>query len=97
VPRVNYEKLTSERAGEPSAMVRERVTATRQRQIERLTATRCLTNADMGPTAVRAHCRLDGVGQRLMQAAMRQLHLSAWAYQRVLKLARTIADLAGGG
>ena len=49
----------------------------------------------MGPSEVRAHCQLDGAGQRLMQAAMRQLHLSARAYHRVLKLARTIADLAG--
>jgi predicted ATPase with chaperone activity len=48
-----------------------------------------------GPLEVRRHCQLDGAGQRLMQAAMRQLHLSARAYHRVLKLARTIADLAG--
>jgi hypothetical protein len=48
----------------------------------------------MGPADVREHCRLDEVGQRLIQAAMRQLHLSARAYHRVLKLARTIADLA---
>ena len=51
----------------------------------------------MGPAEVREFCRLDEAGQRLMQAAMRQLHLSARAYHRVLKLARTIADLAGCG
>ncbi|HJZ48204.1 MAG TPA: YifB family Mg chelatase-like AAA ATPase [Roseiflexaceae bacterium] len=95
VPRVNYDKLSSERQGEPSSAVRERVTAARLRQAERFRGTRMLTNADMGPAEVRLHCQLDGAGQRLMQAAMRQLHLSARAYHRVLKLARTIADLAG--
>jgi len=95
VPRVNYDKLAAERQGEPSSAVRERVTAARVRQAERFKHRRLLTNADMGPAEVRRHCQLDGAGQRLMQAAMRQLHLSARAYHRVLKLARTIADLAG--
>jgi magnesium chelatase family protein len=49
----------------------------------------------MSPAQVRAHCALDAAGEGLMRAAMRQLHLSARAYHRVLKLARTIADLAG--
>jgi magnesium chelatase family protein len=49
----------------------------------------------MGPGKVREFCWLDEAGQRLMRAAMRQLHISARAYHRVLKLARTIADLAG--
>jgi len=95
VPRVNYDKLASERQGEPSSTVRERVTAAHVRQAERFRGTRLLTNADMGPSEVRRHCQIDGADQRLMQAAMRQLHLSARAYHRVLKLARTIADLAG--
>ena len=64
-------------------------------QAKRFKGTRMLTNADMGPAEVREFCRLDEASQRLMQAAMRQLHLSARAYHRVLKLARTIADLAG--
>ncbi len=79
VPRVNYEKLS----------------AAREVQAKRFTGTRLRTNADMGPSEVRQYCQLDEAGQRLMQAAMRQLHLSARAYHRVLKLARTIADLAG--
>jgi magnesium chelatase family protein len=95
VARVQYDKLSSERQGEPSSTVRERVTAARQRQSERFRSTRLLTNADMGPAEMRRFCVLDGAGQRLMQAAMRQLHLSARVYHRVLKLARTIADLAG--
>ena len=92
---MNYEKLSGQRLGEPSHAVRERVAAARHVQAKRFKGTRLLTNADMGPAEVREVCRLDEAGQRLMQAAMRQLHLSARAYHRVLKLARTIADLAG--
>jgi magnesium chelatase family protein len=95
VPRVNYEKLTGSRQGEPSAAIRERVCAARMRQAERLKGSRALANADMSPADVRRFCGLDEAGQRLMQAAMRQLQLSARGYHRVLKLARTIADLAG--
>lgn len=98
VPRVNYEKLTSERLGEASATIRERVTAARTRQAERFAqgtpGTRRYTNADMGAAEVRQWCQIDSAGQSLMRAAMRQLQLSARAYHRVLKLARTIADLA---
>ena len=52
-------------------------------------------NADMGPAEIRQFCRVDEGGRNLIKAAMQQLHLSARAYHRVLKLARTIADLAG--
>ena len=95
VPRVNYEKLSGERLGETSCAIRARVAAARQLQAQRFTGTRMRTNADMGPAEVRQFCQLDEPSQRLMRAAMRQLHLSARAYHRVLKLARTIADLAG--
>jgi magnesium chelatase family protein len=94
VPRVNYEKLTSERLGEPSSMIRERVIAARVLQAERFHGTALYTNADMGAAEVRRWCQIDTAGQSLMRAAMRQLQLSARAYHRVLKLARTIADLA---
>ncbi len=98
VPRVNYEKLTSERLGEPSAPIRERVIAARTRQSERFgqggAGTKLYTNADMGAAEVRQWCQIDSAGQSLMRAAMRQLQLSARAYHRVLKLARTIADLS---
>jgi magnesium chelatase family protein len=94
VPRVNYEKLSSQRLAESSAVVRERVAAARERQLGRFAGMRLYTNADMGPAEVREFCQLDEVCQRLMQAAMNQLQLSARAYQRVLKLARTIADIA---
>jgi magnesium chelatase family protein len=95
VPRVNYDKLSDTRLGEPSAAIRERVCAARERQAQRFRGTRLITNVDMGAAEIRQHCTLDGAGQRLMQAAMRQLQLSARGYHRVLKLARTIADLSG--
>ncbi len=52
-------------------------------------------NAEMHPAEIREYCELDAAGQSLIKAAMRQMHLSARAYHRILKLSRTIADLAG--
>jgi magnesium chelatase family protein len=110
VPRVAYEKLSDTRLGEPSALVQARVEAARQRQRERFAAEKVFTpklgsatqidgvitcNADMRPAEVRVHCQLDETGRSLMKTAMNQLQLSARAYHRSLKLARTIADLAG--
>lgn len=95
VPRVNYEKLASDRLGEPSAAIRTRVVAARERQARRFGGGQLHSNADMGAAEIRLHCQLDGAGQALMKAAVRQLNLSARGYHRVLKLARTIADLAG--
>jgi magnesium chelatase family protein len=95
VPRVEYEKLSDDRLGEPSAAVRKRVEAARARQRARFEGTNLLANADMGPAEVREYCRLDDAGKSLLKAAMQQLHMSARAYHRILKLARTIADLAG--
>lgn len=95
VPRVGYERLTSGRLGEPSAVVAERVAVARRRQTERFADTlRCSTNAEMGLDEIRQHCELDGAGHSLMKAATRQLDLSPGAYHRTLRLARTIADLA---
>jgi len=96
VPRVTYERLTSGRPGEPSAVVADRVARARRRQAERFAAhPRCTINAEMGLDEIRDHCALDGAGHSLMRAAVRQLDLSAGAYHRILRLARTIADLAG--
>ncbi|NPA91519.1 MAG: YifB family Mg chelatase-like AAA ATPase [Chloroflexi bacterium] len=95
VPRVPYEKLADDRRGEPSEVIRERVTMARERQLRRFRDhPRCMTNADMGPTEVREYCRLDDEGRALLATAVKQMNLSARAYHRVLKLARTIADLA---
>jgi magnesium chelatase family protein len=94
VPPVDYEKLSSERLGEPSADIRARVEAARVVQRARFEGTSLACNADMGPAEVREHCPLDQAGKALLRAAMQQLHMSARAYHRILKLARTIADLA---
>ena len=96
VPRVDYEKLSSDRLGESSAAIRQRVQAARQRQLERFTGTNIICNADMRVAEVRKFCKLDETGDSLVRAAMSQMNLSARAYHRILKLARTIADLAGG-
>jgi magnesium chelatase family protein len=95
VPRVEYEKLSDDRLGEPSAAIRERVEGARERQRQRFGDSGLLANADMGPAEVRDHCPVDEAGAGLLRAAMQQLHMSARAYHRILKLARTIADLAG--
>jgi magnesium chelatase family protein len=110
VPRVDYDKLTSDRLGEPSDAVRGRVEAAREVQRARFdgsnpertrgdgaspTGRRLTCNADMGPTEVRQYCEVDAAGKALLRAAMQQLHMSARAYHRILKLARTIADLVG--
>jgi len=86
------EKLADDRLGEPSAAIRERARAV---QRARFKTTPLSTNADMGPAEVRAFCSLDPTSKSLLKAAMSQLHMSARAYHRILKLARTIADLAG--
>ncbi|HOF28743.1 MAG TPA: magnesium chelatase, partial [Anaerolineaceae bacterium] len=75
--------------------IRARVEAARQRQLERFSGTKLASNADMTPKEIRSYCQLSSEGEALMKTAMRQLHLTARGYHRVLKLARTIADLAG--
>ncbi|MHB8618190.1 MAG: YifB family Mg chelatase-like AAA ATPase [Chloroflexota bacterium] len=97
VPAVEFDKLTSDRPAEPSAAVRERVQAARERQTERFAGTAARCNADMGPAEVRHFCRLGPEGQSLIRSAMARMHLSARAFHRVLKLSRSIADLAGSG
>ena len=95
VSRIDYEKLSDARAGEPSSAIRSRVQAARDRQARRFQGTSLTCNADMGVGDVRVHCGLDDAGRSLMKAAMNQLQMSARAFHRVLKLSRTIADLAG--
>jgi magnesium chelatase family protein len=69
--------------------------AARERQRLRFENSGLTCNADMGPAEVRRHCRPEPQAEVLLRAAMQRLHLSARAYHRVLKLARTVADLAG--
>jgi len=94
VTRVNFDKLSDARAGESSAAIRARVQAARDRQARRFAGTTLACNADMSVGDVRRYCQLDDAGRSLMKAAMNQLQMSARAFHRVLKLARTIADLA---
>ena len=93
VPRVDFEKLAGKRRAEPSAQVRARVEEARARQKARFAGTKLYSNADMGATEVRQFCVLDDTGRRLMKSAMSQMGLSARAFHRILKIARTIADL----
>ncbi len=95
VPRVEYEKLSDQRLGESSETIRQRVETARDAQRKRFNGTDISCNADMRPAEVRKFCVLDDISRSLMKSAMSQLQLSARAYHRVLKLARTIADLAG--
>jgi magnesium chelatase family protein len=95
VPRVEFEKLASDRVGEPSQAIRLRVEQARHRQRERLAEVGLTCNGEMGPGQVRQYCPLDDQGRTLVRQAMSQLQMSARAFHRVLKLARTIADLAG--
>jgi magnesium chelatase family protein len=97
VPRVDYEKLSSEAEGEPSATVRDRVEYTRAAQSARFAGTRFMCNAEMMPAEVREHCqaKLDDQAAALLRVAMTQFALSARGFHRILKLARTVADMAG--
>jgi magnesium chelatase family protein len=98
VPRVDYEKLSGDRIGESSESIRARVQAARDIQLKRFSnngSIDIVCNADMRIGEIRKFCKLHEEGQSLMRAAMSQLNLSARAYHRILKLARTIADLAG--
>ena len=92
---MDYDKLSDDRLGEPSSMIQKRVKAAREQQRERFEGTSLTCNADMGPTEIHEYCLLDDTCQSLMRSAMQQMQLSARAYHRILKLARTIADLAG--
>jgi magnesium chelatase family protein len=93
VPHIDYEKLTDERPVEGSEKVRGRVDSAHQIQLERFTGTKLKCNADMTPAEVKQFCVVEPSGQALLRAAMKQLHLTARAFHRVLKVSRTIADL----
>ncbi|MCI0437745.1 MAG: YifB family Mg chelatase-like AAA ATPase [Chloroflexi bacterium] len=94
VPRVEYEKLVQPSHAEASERVRGRVEAARRLQQKRFEGTAMITNADMGPVEVWKFCQTDEAARGLLQAAASQMHLSARGFHRILKVARTIADLA---
>ena len=107
VPRLPHDELLSLAAGESSAPIRERVCAARSLQQARFAAApskrgstpkagaAVYANAAMGARQIRQHCRVGEEGKELLRAAIQQLGLSARAYDRILRLARTVADLAG--
>jgi magnesium chelatase family protein len=96
VPAVRPGDLQGDGAEEPSVAIRARVEAARARQRERFHETPGLhANAHMGPRELRRYCRLGGEAESLLRGALTRLGLSARAFHRVLKVARTIADLAG--
>lgn len=94
VPRIPFEKLSGLTAGEDSHTVRSRVQAARDRQSARFTDEKVGTNAEMTSPLVKKHCPVDDATQELLKSAVQQMNLSGRAYYRILKLARTIADLA---
>ncbi|MCC8411004.1 YifB family Mg chelatase-like AAA ATPase [Mucilaginibacter sp. UR6-1] len=96
VTPVNFSELASDRLAEKSEHIRERVIKARDKQIERFGSKPDLhANAQMSPQMVRDICKINAAGQALLKKAMEKLGLSARAYDRILKVARTIADLAG--
>ena len=90
-----YEDLRGGSPAEDSSTIRKRVLAARERQNDRYAGTVCRCNADLGGFLLERYCALDAAGHALMEQAVRALGLSARAYTRVLRLARTIADLEG--
>ena len=95
VPAVKYKDLGTETSGESSAFIRERIKSARRRQAERFHGLGIFSNSQMGNRHLRKFCALDDTARKLLEAAMRRLGLSARAYTRIIKLARTVADLEG--
>ncbi|MFI0347612.1 MAG: YifB family Mg chelatase-like AAA ATPase [Chthoniobacterales bacterium] len=94
-PAIDYKELTDTRCGEPSATIRERVIKARSTQQKRFSSYKKTTcNARMTSTQLRQHCKLSTEGNEILRKAISELNFSARAYDRILKVARTIADLA---
>jgi magnesium chelatase family protein len=97
VAAVPFQELTQGAGGESSRQLRETVLGARVHQARRFAKSRVFANAQMTPRLIKDHCRLGPEAQRLLEMAMERLGLSARAYNRILKIARTIADLEGEG
>lgn len=95
VPSVKYRELSAEAHGESSEAIRGRVSASRGRQLERFKGEKIHSNAEMNNRQTRGYCELNEEGKELLKSAITELGLSARAYDRVLKVSRTIADLEG--
>jgi magnesium chelatase family protein len=95
VPAVKYKDLTARDSGEPSRVVKERINRARRLQSQRFKGAKIHSNAQMTSRHIKRFCSIDDASQSLLEMAIDKLGLSARAYTRILKVARTIADLAG--
>ena len=95
VPAVKYEELSGLPTGEKSEKIRERVNNSRDIQLERFTKEKIYSNSQMNPKQIRKYCILDEESKNVLKMAMDKMGLSARAYDRILKVSRTIADLEG--
>jgi len=95
VPAVRYRDLAGQHAGESSALIRARVDRARGVQLARFEGRKIFCNAQMSARDLRRYCRPDAAAEKLLETAMSRFALSARAYTRILKVARTIADLDG--
>jgi magnesium chelatase family protein len=95
VPGLRYQELASKDAGESSTMIRQRVNDARKIQLQRFEKTKLHSNAQMGAKEIKRYCAVKADAEKLLETAINKLGLSARAYSRVLKVGRTIADLAG--
>jgi magnesium chelatase family protein len=96
VPQVKFREISGDKTGETSAQIRKRVIAARQRQQKRFASKPKITcNARIGPKELKEFCALDDATKEMLKMAMTELNFSARAYDRIVKVAWTIADLAG--
>jgi magnesium chelatase family protein len=95
VPSVEYKELSSEAGGEPSNQIRQRVEQARQVQLGRFDGSQTFFNAGMNTKQLKQYCQLDEASKQIMALAIDKMGLSARAHDRILKVARTIADLDG--
>jgi len=95
VPAVKYQDIVGRPPGESSTEIKKRVSAARKIQLERFRGTKILSNSQIGSRNLGQFCRVEAEGQKLLETAMKRFQFSARAYDRILKVARTIADLAG--
>lgn len=93
VSRVPYQKLNSYKKEETSEEIRKRVNKARQIQLERYKGQKIFSNSELTPTLIEKYCKLDNKSKKILEEAFEKLGLSARAYERILKVARTIADL----
>lgn len=93
VPRIRYEQLKEKSGGEKSAYLQEKVEMAREIQQKRFASENIKFNSQMGPSEVKKYCQLDEKSEQLFKTAFNKLNLNARAYDRILKVARTIADL----